>query len=678
MAKTKTAQVTPRGEDAAEAPPPELAAVEDDAPRGGAPAEAAPERAAWLGWLEQKLPTDRAATLVVLLFGAVVFLPALGSVSLWDPWETHYGEVAREMIARDDYVYPHWESSYFFSKPALPLWLMALGMVLVGAEGGPPLAPLGAFTEWGIRLPFALIAIASMWAVYRMGRQMMSRTAGVAAAIVLGSSAQFVFIGKQSMVDMPFVGLLTIGLALFCAAVFDADEDRPGNGLERGMAGGGIAVALFPQLVLIGRELEHGGAIAGVAGAGLLGLAAIAFVALKASKRDCYLVGFYVLTALSVLSKGLGPFAVLGVTGVLYMLVSLDWRVILRAKLWFGLPIFLLVAVPWYLTLSLFDGRDGEGKTFVARFWLHDNFNRVGAGVHGDRGGLGYYLEQLAYGMFPWFALVPHALGWAGGYDRQERGTARRRMMLFVVAWGLGSYVFFTMNQTKFHHYIFPAVPALSLLVGLWFTRVAEDPKKHLTALSVLPIVAIFAVSARDIINDPQNLVNLFTYKYDRDYPRELQPRIYIEVIVAAGSVALLAFFLVRARDRAMLAFAAMGVAFGLWISHHHFNMLSPHWGQKHLFETFYEERKGDEPIYAYQLNWRGETFYSRNTILQVKESGANQRIRQLVDRPGREFVITEQSRYHTLKSVLSPDKRDKTRILDRSSNKFYLIVVED
>ncbi|MEO1337660.1 MAG: dolichyl-phosphate-mannose--protein mannosyltransferase, partial [Myxococcota bacterium] len=117
---------------------------------------------------------------------------------------------------------------------------------------------------------------------------------------------------------------------------------------------------------------------------------------------------------------------------------------------------------------------------------------------------------------------------------------------------------------------------------------------------------------------------------------------------------------------------------FAAWISHHHFNMLSPHWSQYHLWQTYYDERKGDEPVYAYQLNWRGETFYSRNTVLQVKESGANQRIRRLVDLPGREFIITEQSRFHTLKNVLSPDKRNKLHILDRSNAKFYLCVVDE
>ena len=64
--------------------------------------------------------------------------------------------------------------------------------------------------------------------------------------------------------------------------------------------------------------------------------------------------------------------------------------------------------------------------------------------------------------------------------------------------------------------------------------------------------------------------------------------------------------------------------------------------------------------------------------MVQVKESGANQRMRKLVDAPGREFILVETSRYHTLRNLLSPDKRDKLHILDRSSNKFYLTIVDE
>jgi 4-amino-4-deoxy-L-arabinose transferase-like glycosyltransferase len=663
-------------------------------------ASADSEPAWWLTWLNRKIKDERTAVLVVLIAGLLLFIPFLGTLGVWDPWETHYGEVARSMLVRDDYVYPYWESAYFFSKPALPLWFIAFGLWITGSENPDlPDAALGAGAEWGMRVPFALIAILCLWAVYRIGTQLKDRVTGLLCALVLASSAQFIFIGKQAMADMPFVGFLTAGLALFVAAVFDREEDAPAKPGLKIITVLGIAVSLFPQLILIGREVRGGADYAGLAAAGVVGLGYIAWLGFKGTRQQCWMAGFYVFVALSCLAKGLGPFAILAVPGALYMLLTLDFRILVRARLWM-IPLFLVVGAPWYVTMSLFTGRDEEGKTFVDRFWIHDNFARVGQGVHGDRGGLGYFIEQVAYGMFPWVAMLPQALGFAAKESGRHEDLNRRRALLFILLWGIGTYAFFSMSLTKFHHYIFPAVPAFAVLIGYWISHLAESPNKRISPFTALLIATVFAVAARDLINDPQNLVNLFTYKYDRDYPRDVQPRPWIITMVAVGmgfafiyycrdtihralSWLKLSFLLdaitkQRSVANALLAFMLMGAAFGTWISHQHFNMLSPHWGQAHLFKTFHEERQPNEPIYAYQLNWRGETFYSRNRILQVKESGANERMRSLVDKPGREFIITEQSRYHTLQGVLSPDKRDKMRILDRSNNKFYLVVVDE
>ncbi|MEL6186413.1 MAG: hypothetical protein AAFU79_17465, partial [Myxococcota bacterium] len=59
--------------------PDPYAATDDDQP------------AFWLPWLESRLPSERVAVGLVLLLGFLVFLPRLGSMGLWDPWETHYG-----------------------------------------------------------------------------------------------------------------------------------------------------------------------------------------------------------------------------------------------------------------------------------------------------------------------------------------------------------------------------------------------------------------------------------------------------------------------------------------------------------------------------------------------------------------------------------------------------------
>ena len=68
----------------------------------------------------------------------VVYLPMLGSYSLIDPWETHYGEVAREMLARDDWISLWWaQDGWFFSKPVLDFWIQGLSFSALGVRFMP-------------------------------------------------------------------------------------------------------------------------------------------------------------------------------------------------------------------------------------------------------------------------------------------------------------------------------------------------------------------------------------------------------------------------------------------------------------------------------------------------------------------------------------------------------------
>jgi 4-amino-4-deoxy-L-arabinose transferase-like glycosyltransferase len=634
--------------------------------------------AAASGWARAQRLTDRTAAAVVWVFGAVLFLPYLGSVGLWDPWETHYAEVAREMLVRGDWVYPHWESAYFFSKPALPMWMMALGLWVTGAEATDPLGPLGPGMTWGVRLPFALVAMAALWGVYRTGRVLGGPRLGVLAAVVLGTCPQFLFIGKQAMTDIPLVGFMTLGVAFLVESLFgDPEEnDAPASRGWKIGAAGAVGVAGIGQVAIILTEVR--GVLALAMGAGAVAFAAVAAaVAWKGRVRDCRAVLFYVFMGLAALSKSpLAVLAVVAVTIVLFLVVSFDPSPLRRPEVWWGAVLFLAISTPWYLTLSLFDGRDDEGLTFVRRFWFHDNFNRVGTGVHGDRGGLGYYYEQLAYGMFPWFALIPPALMHAVDPDRH--GPRVRRALLFLVVWAGWCYVFFSASLTKFHHYIFPAVPPLAILIAVWFAWVAEAPGERLRGAVRLLVGFLFAAAAIDLINDPQHLSRLYTYKYDRIWPKELVAQEAIIGLVTTVSVALLAFQLWKKPGLQLVSFASFAVVFTLWCSHVHFNMLSQHWSQYHVFETYYDEREGDEPLYAYQLNWRGETFYSRNRVVQIMGKGANRRMRDAVRQPGREFIITEQRRYDNLKKLLPAKYREKMRIVDASNINFYLVVVED
>ena len=176
---------------------------------------------------------ERFWTLCVLAFLCLLYIPFAGNYGLWDPWETHYGEVARQMVSRNDWISLWWPGSpqdpasgVFFSKPVLTFWLMAVSLKAFGLGHDSSVfaseMTVGWKAEWALRLPFVLLGIVGVWATYYLVRRVVSRRAALWSAVVLGTSTQWALISRQAMTDMAFVAPMTIavvfaGLFGWCA-----------------------------------------------------------------------------------------------------------------------------------------------------------------------------------------------------------------------------------------------------------------------------------------------------------------------------------------------------------------------------------------------------------------------------------------------------------------------------
>ena len=119
-----------------------------------------------LGATDEHRPFLRRWGFWLVLLSIALYVPLLGSYSLSDPWEAHYGEVAREMLARDDWISLWWaQEGFFWSKPVLDMWLQALAFSLFGVRFLPDemLASAAAghapAPEWAARLPVTLLAL---------------------------------------------------------------------------------------------------------------------------------------------------------------------------------------------------------------------------------------------------------------------------------------------------------------------------------------------------------------------------------------------------------------------------------------------------------------------------------------------------------------------------------------
>lgn len=720
------------------------------------------------------------------LLAALVFVPYVGAVGLWDPWETHYGEVGREMIARADYVYPYWESGWFFSKPPLTMWIDVLGMLLVGINHGTGKLPL--YTEWAMRLPFALMSAGALallaWALART----VNRRVGVAAAFVLATMPLYFLISRQAVTDTPFVATLIAAMACAMVGLFDTQT--------RHRAAWWYAFYVFLGLSTLAK--------------GLLGFALPAAVLLLYAAFFVFPWNWDSLQAhgqwLVAKARALWPAAraspkpVATPTPVLFAELA-------RMHALSGMAVFLAVALPWYLTLSLFPAVDLENKTFFYRFFIHDHVNRLLEGVHTTTPGgtFIYFIEQGGFAIFPWVALIPGALA---GVARLRLGAqdARTRVAFIALAWTVVAFFVMDISATKFHHYVLPVLPGVAILVALFIDELWEDGiAAH--GVSLLLGLVFFILVGKDLASNPKDFTDLFVYNYDRPYPVDLDTRpirvgdhllaigdVVTAVLLAAAAyffldsskdaedswssrvsaavlaatgvaalvagrvsaaspllvwaicmaaaaafalalalrlkgrerksamgmawfvaavaaallvaglraglndplmpllrqqlnvkmamgwsftlagVALVAAAVRRARAELFTTFCALSLGFALWFSWSHWVDLSHHWTQRDLFWRYYDQRRPYEPITAYMMDWKGETFYSRNTVRQIKDSAP--RLTLYGQLPGRKWALVEQARLGLLRQAVGPDK--PVTPIDRNLNvKFVLVTIE-
>jgi 4-amino-4-deoxy-L-arabinose transferase-like glycosyltransferase len=166
---------------------------------------------------------------------------------------------------------------------------------------------------------------------------------------------------------------------------------------------------------------------------------------------------------LAVLVKGpvglLIPGMALG--GTLWVFRELR-RGLTRLFPWQGLVVFAAIAFPWYVLVL-----GANGWAFVQGFVIKHHLTRFAGVISGHAGPLWFYLPVALVGFFPWSGFLPRAV-WqacavAHGREARERGD---RLLVACACWAGGVFVFFSLAGTKLPSYLFPAFPALALLVG--------------------------------------------------------------------------------------------------------------------------------------------------------------------------------------------------------------------
>lgn len=201
-----------------------------------APAAGGDARAPWSS-------TRRRAAALALLC-AVLFFVELGSRALWDVDEGMHAAMSKHVLVSGDWVTPTLNGQPFLDKPMLFTWLGALSMAVLGLN------------EFAARLPGALLALATVFVTYRLGRRMFDETTAWVAGAVLASSLMFVVLARSVVHDMALACSVTWALYLFQGLEAESDRRRGRRivllwiAVALGILAKGLLGAVLPGLVI--------------------------------------------------------------------------------------------------------------------------------------------------------------------------------------------------------------------------------------------------------------------------------------------------------------------------------------------------------------------------------------------------------------------------------------------
>ncbi|HET6281254.1 MAG TPA: hypothetical protein VFH73_09815, partial [Polyangia bacterium] len=184
-----------------------------------------------------------------------------------------------------------------------------------------------------------------------------------------------------------------------------------------------------------------------------------------------------------------------------------------------------------------------------------------------------------------------------------------------------------------------------------------------------------------------QHFLWLFSYDYihnprGRPWPESLDFTATLITFAALFGLTTIGLAFKKIRRWSLLGLGAAAVLFTYFLLDVYMRQVAPFWSQKVPVAAYYRNRKSpEERLIAYQMYWRGETFYTKNEIYEgpseertvFDQDGADDKLKEWIThhRGRRHFFIFERGQQGHLQGLLPPEVRPTFKVLDSQNNKF-------
>jgi 4-amino-4-deoxy-L-arabinose transferase-like glycosyltransferase len=464
--------------------------------------------------------------------------------------------------------------------------------------------------EYSARLYVALCGLATLLLLAFTARRLGAQGSGAAALVALASSPYFMALGGIVTLDM---GLTLWTTLTFCAHVIAEHSATPPDSRRRWM---------------------------------LLAWAAM---------------------ALAVLSKGLVGLVIPAAAIGLHCLARLDFAPLARLEWMRGSVLFLAIAAPWFVAVSL------ANPEFPEFFFIHEHFQRFLSTAHRREEPWWYFLPIFAAGFLPWMFALPSAIarGW-----RAPAAPGTVAPLRLAILWAFFVVAFFSLSGSKLPAYILPAFPPIALVLGRYL---ADAPPRKL-ALQAAPVAVVALVLLAAAWRLPETAREPWT----RLLYAEARPWALAAALVLLATALLASLTLWRGRRWYALVLAAIGTALVVDCVEDAFEVLAPRQSGMEVAQKMALHATARARLYSVKHYEQTVPFYLGRTLMLVEygdefelglKSQPELHIRSLADfpahwlRPGDALAIMHPDTYHALRAQALPMQllhEDPKRVLVR------------
>lgn len=375
---------------------------------------------------------------------AICLFGNLGAIGLTGPDEPRYVWIARAMAETNDWVTPRLYAQPWFEKPILYYWAAAVGFVL----------HLPA--EWAARLPSAFAALGATLAIAWLAKKHYGGNANslsspaLLAPVLFATSVAAIGFSRAATPDMLFSAAIAAAMASAASVLQCAGALRGASQSEPAGSSAHMPLMLF---------------------GGFLGLA--------------------------VLAKGPAAIVLAGGAIAIWTLVTQRWRAAIRLAHPLAILALGAVAIPWYAICA------ARNPDFLRVFFWEHNVERYTTPMFHHRQPFWYYGPITLLALIPWTALLWPVVREGLRLWREKSWTDSPGF--FFACWAVWPVVFFSFSQSKLPGYILPAIPPLTLVCAITFSRAlspsAPQTRTMLLAIGgtwlVLGVAAPFGVTHR-------------------------------------------------------------------------------------------------------------------------------------------------------------------------------------